>query len=54
LDGVLADFDTGVVRATGKLPAQLGDQVMWPLLARTPGFYDTLGRQLYVGVKAKF
>jgi len=42
LDGVLADFDTGVVRATGKLPAQLGDQVMWPLLARTPGFYDTL------------
>jgi len=42
LDGVLADFDAGVVKATGKLPDQLGDHEMWPLLARTPGFYDTL------------
>jgi hypothetical protein len=42
LDGVLADFDAGVFRATGHLPADLGDRRMWPILARTPGFYDTL------------
>ena len=42
LDGVLADFDAGVARVTGKTPDQLGDKVMWPLVARTPGFYDAL------------
>jgi len=52
LDGVLADFDAGVALATGKTPDQLGDRVMWPLIARTPGFYDRLpwmpdGRDLW-------
>ena len=52
LDGVLADFDAGVVLATGQSPADLGDRRMWPILARTPGFYDTLpwmgdGRDLW-------
>lgn len=52
LDGVLADFDAGVLKATGKLPADLGDRRMWPVLARTPGFYEHLpwmadGRDLW-------
>ncbi|MEI8094561.1 MAG: hypothetical protein WCG80_10130 [Spirochaetales bacterium] len=52
LDGVLADFDAGVVRVTGKTPEQLGDKAMWPALARAAGFYDTLpwmadGRDLW-------
>ena len=52
LDGVLVDFDAGVVKATGKTPDQLGDRTMWPVLARTPGFYDKLpwmkdGRDLW-------
>lgn len=42
LDGVLADFDAGVLGATGKTPADLGDRRMWPILARTPGFYEHL------------
>jgi len=56
LDGVLADFDAGVVRATGKKPDELPDRQMWPLLARTPGFYEHLpwmgdGRDLWVFAK---
>ena len=42
LDGVLADFDAGVLAATGKIPADLPPARLWPVLARTPGFYDTL------------
>ena len=42
LDGVLADFDAGVVAATGQLPSVLGDRRMWPILARTRGFYEHL------------
>lgn len=42
LDGVLVDFDAGVKKVTGKLPAELGDRRMWPVLARTPGFYEHL------------
>lgn len=56
LDGVLADFDEGVRQATGKLPGVLPDKVMWPILARTPDFYDRLpwledGRILWEAVK---
>jgi len=52
LDGVLADFDAGVVQATGQRPSELGDRRMWPIVARTPGFYDKLpwmtdGRDLW-------
>lgn len=52
LDGVLADFDAGVLHALGKAPSQLNDRQMWPVLARTPGFYDSLpwmadGRDLW-------
>jgi len=42
LDGVLTDFDAGVLKAAGKAPADLGDRRMWPILARTPGFYEHL------------
>lgn len=57
LDGVLADFDAGVVRASGKTPEELDPRRMWPLLAKTPGFYDQLpwmsdGRDLWDFVKA--
>ena len=52
LDGVLADFDAGVLGALGKGPADLDPKKMWPVLARTPGFYDKLpwtadGRDLW-------
>lgn len=42
LDGVLADFDTGVQRVTGKLPAEQSPRAMWPQLARAKEFYATL------------
>jgi FMN phosphatase YigB (HAD superfamily) len=42
LDGVLVDFDRGVFQATGHYPSEISDQQMWPILARTPGFYDKL------------
>jgi hypothetical protein len=42
LDGVLADFDTGVVRATGKTPGELAIREMWQRLARTRGFFEHL------------
>ncbi len=56
LDGVLVDFDAGVRRATGKDPAELHPKSMWPVLAKTPGFYDALewtpdGRKLWNAVK---
>lgn len=42
LDGVLVDFDAGVLRVTGRPAGSLPDKVMWPLLARASGFYDKL------------
>ena len=42
LDGVLADFDAGVMAVTGNRPSDLGDRRMWPILAKTPGFYEHL------------
>jgi hypothetical protein len=52
LDGVLTDFDAGVLKALGKAPAELTDRQMWPVLARTPWFYEHLpwmvdGRELW-------
>lgn len=56
LDGVLADFDEGVRRITGKEPAELHPRSMWPAIAKTKGFYDGLnwmsdGRDLWAAVK---
>lgn len=56
LDGVLVDFDSGVRHATGKDPAELTPRQMWPVLARTTGFYDSLswmsdGRELWEALR---
>lgn len=56
LDGVLVDFDTGVFRATGKAAGELQPRQMWPILSRTPNFYDRLewmedGQYLWDAVK---
>lgn len=42
LDGVLADFDRRVRELFGALPRDLPPRVMWPRLARVPGFYEHL------------
>ena len=56
LDGVLVDFDGGVTRAAGRPPSELRPSEMWPVLARTPGFYARLdwlegGRDLWEAVR---
>jgi len=56
LDGVLADFDAGVKRATGSYPDELPPRRMWPQLARADGFYEHLdwmpdGRRLWDAVE---
>jgi hypothetical protein len=38
LDGVLCDFEAGVLSLTGKAPAQLTPAAMWSRLARSPEF----------------
>ena len=43
LDGVLVDFDAGVVRATGRPPHALDVRTMWSRLARARGFFEHLG-----------
>ncbi len=57
LDGVLADFDEGVRRITGKDPAELHPRRMWPAIAKSGGFYDRLnwmsdGQDLWSAVRA--
>jgi len=42
LDGVLADFDAGVVRLFGRNPDNVSPKVLWPRLATTSSFYSTL------------
>lgn len=60
LDGVLADFDTGVRILTGRTPEayqrQHGPASFWTLLARTPQFYTTLpphpdGPSIWVAIR---
>ena len=43
LDGVLVDFDTGVLKATGRGTGEMPPGTMWAILARTPNFYASLG-----------
>ena len=52
LDGVMADFDEGVRRVTGRPPSALSPRQLWGSLARAEGFFDQLpwtsdGRQLW-------
>jgi hypothetical protein len=42
LDGVLADFEHGVLLATGKEPSRQSSRAMWSTLAKTPRFYAEL------------
>lgn len=42
LDGVLADFDRGVLAVTGKRPEELSLKTMWGALSRAPRFFETL------------
>ncbi len=42
LDGVLADFDRGVVAVTGRRPEQLAMKEMWRALSRHADFFGTL------------
>jgi hypothetical protein len=42
LDGVLADFERGVVAVTGCRPEELPLKAMWAALSRAPAFYETL------------
>ena len=56
LDGVLADFENGVRRVTGRLPHDQPTSAMWRQLARHPGFYEHLdwmadGRELWEYVR---
>ncbi len=58
LDGVLADFDRGVLDLTGSLPADLHPKRMWPRIARANGFYEHLnwmqdGRVLWNAVRER-
>lgn len=58
LDGVLVDFDAGVISVAGSRPEDLSPRQMWPKLARSPGFYENLdwlegGRELWEYVKDK-
>lgn len=56
LDGVLADFEGGVIRRMGKSPDELKSGLMWGVIRKTPGFYENLewtedGRQLWDAIK---
>ena len=59
LDGVLADFEAGCVRVTGRHPSAYGKRdigKMWRALARSGGFYDRLpwmadGRELWGAIR---
>jgi hypothetical protein len=45
LDGVLADYDNGFKRLTGRYPNEVSDQEMWDLLIKNnngAGFYRHL------------
>ncbi|MFP4364524.1 MAG: hypothetical protein ACLFR1_11740 [Spirochaetia bacterium] len=58
LDGVLVDFKKGVLNATGKHISIISSKEMWPKLAKTPDFYNTLdwlpdGKKLWDYVKDK-
>ena len=56
LDGVLVDFEQGVINRLGKNPQELNRNMMWAVLRKTPNFYDKLpwmpkGRTLWEAIK---
>ncbi|MBM4292346.1 MAG: hypothetical protein FJ138_13670 [Deltaproteobacteria bacterium] len=57
LDGVLADFDLGVERVTGRRPHELASRDLWRAVARARGFFAELpwthdGRALWEATRA--
>jgi hypothetical protein len=42
LDGVLVDFDAGVVQLCGKLPSQISSGFLWSSIAKAPSFFEDL------------
>ena len=42
LDGVMADFDAGVLKITGKLPSELSPKQLWGAASRASGFFERL------------
>jgi hypothetical protein len=42
LDGVMADFDGGVLKLTGALPHEIGKKEMWKAIARAKTFFEDL------------
>lgn len=56
LDGVLADFEQGVVNKFNKIPSQIKPAVMWSAINKSSRFFETLpwtpkGRQLWSHIK---
>ena len=56
LDGVLADFEQGVVNRFKKRPDQLKPAVMWGVINKSSSFFETLpwmpkGRELWEQIK---
>jgi hypothetical protein len=52
LDGVLADFDRGVLALTGKRPEDMTKRALWRAVSQAPDFFATLaftrdGRELW-------
>jgi hypothetical protein len=56
LDGVLANFEQGVINRFKKLPDQIKPAIMWGVINKSNTFFDTLpwmpkGRELWEGIK---
>ena len=56
LDGVLVDFDAGVLKALGRKPKDMPQNALWAGVARTPSFYENLpwtkdGKRLWDAIK---
>ena len=56
LDGVLADFEQGVINRFKKPPDQLKPGIMWGVINKSNTFFDTLpwmprGRELWEAIK---
>lgn len=56
LDGVLADFEQGVINKFKKTPDQLSPKLMWGVINKSNSFFDTLpwmpkGRELWSRIR---
>lgn len=56
LDGVLADFDAGIISKFNKPPSELNEVMMWSVLRKSTSFYEKLpwmpeGKALWERIK---